>query len=128
MKPNLYIITLAVDDLERSLDFYQNGLGLGTGIHGGDHVLFELQGELSLGLYLRSEFNQVAGQKNNSNTASSISLSYQADNREEVDQLLERAVQTGGSIPSPTQTHEWGYNGYFKDPDGHLWEIVSFNE
>lgn len=128
MKPNVSIITLAVDDLDRSLAFYQDGIGLGKGIHGGDHILFELQGELSLTLFMRSEFNKFAGQDNHSRIDSSISLSCQAENKKEIDELLQKAVQAGGSITSQTQKHEWGYNAYFKDPDGHLWEIVAFAE
>lgn len=126
MKPNIYIITLAVDDLDRSLIFYQNGLGLGQAIHGGDHILFELQGELTLVLFLRTEFNKTAGQTDSSYRYSSISLSYRADSRQEVDEILQKAVTSGGSLPSEPQEHDWGYNGYFKDPDGHLWEIAYF--
>ena len=128
MKPNLYIVTLAVDDLARALAFYQDGIGLGRSTHGGDHILFELQGELTLVLFLRSEFNKFAGQDNDSRTNSSISLSYQAENKQEVDDLLQKAVHAGGTIPSQPQTYNWGYHGYFKDPDGHLWEIVTFFE
>ncbi|MBG9987785.1 VOC family protein [Aerococcaceae bacterium DSM 111176] len=127
MKPNIYIITLAVDDLDRSLAFYQDGLGLGQATHGGDHILFELQGELTLVLLLRTEFDKTAGQTDTSGDYSSISLSYQADSKQEVDEILQMAVSSGGSLPSEPQEHDWGYNGYFKDPDGHLWEIAYFN-
>lgn len=128
MKPRLYIVTLAVDDLARSRSFYQDGIGLGQGTDGGDHVLFELQGELSLVLSERSDFNRTAGQGDETPTAASVSLSYQADNRQEVDDLLQKAVEAGGTLPSEPQAYEWGYSGYFKDPDGHLWEIVAFFE
>lgn len=93
LKPNLYIVTLAVDDLDRSAAFYRDGLGLGTGAHGGDHVLFELQGELALVVFLRPEFNKTAGQSNSSASDSGISLTYQADSADEVDGLLRRSVQ-----------------------------------
>ncbi|MDN6281854.1 MAG: VOC family protein [Corynebacterium sp.] len=128
VKPNLYIVTLAVDDLDRSAAFYRGGLGLGAGAHGGDHVLFELQGELTLVVFLRPEFNKTAGQSNSSASDSGISLTYQADSADEVDGLLRRSVQAGGSLPSGTVKEEWGYHGYVKDPDGHLWEIAVFDE
>lgn len=103
-------------------------MGLGPGTHGGDHVLFELQGDLTLVTFLRSAFNKSAGQSNNSQPDSSISLSYRADNADEVDELLQRAVDAGASLPSAPVKEEWGYHGYFKDPDGHLWEVVAFEE
>ncbi|MGO1950010.1 MAG: VOC family protein [Mycobacteriaceae bacterium] len=128
MKPRLYIVTLAVEDLARSRSFYQDGICLGQGTVGGDHVLFELQGEMSLVLFERAEFNKTAGQGDETPTAASMSLSYQAADRQEVDDLLRKAVDAGGTLPSEPQAYEWGYSGYFKDPDGHLWEIVAFFE
>ena len=104
LKPNLYIVTLAVADLDRSAAFYRDGLGLGAGAHGGDHVLFELQGELALVVFLRPEFNKTAGQSNSSASDSGISLTYQADSADEVDGLLRRSVQAGGSLPRSLTT------------------------
>ncbi len=128
MKPRLYIVTLAVDDLAKASAFYEEGLGVGQGTDGGDHILFELQGELSLVLFLRSEFNKSAGQDDDAITNSSVSLSYRAENKQEVDSLLQKAVNAGGTIPRHPEEHDWGYSGYFKDLDGHLWELVAFFE
>ncbi len=61
-----------------------------------------------------------------SSRTSSVSLSYQAESREDVDDVLCLAVAADGSIPSTSQSHDWGYNGYFKGPDGHFWEVAYF--
>ncbi|PLR69020.1 VOC family protein [Bacillus sp. UMB0893] len=126
MKPKVNIITLAVDDLQRSLVFYRDGLGLSDITDGGDHVLFNLQGDLSLVLLLRTEFDKVANQSNTTQRFSEISLSHNADSKEEVDTILKSAKAAGGTLTSGAKEYEWGYSGHFKDPDGHLWEIVYF--
>lgn len=129
MKPYVYIITLAVSDLDRAIDFYENGLNLGQHIHGGDHALFQLQGELTLALSLQADHDKIAGQEADSTSSpriSSTSLTYMAESVDEVDAILEKAVQAGGSIPSDPISYDWGYHGHFKDPDGHLWEVAYF--
>lgn len=80
-----------------------------------------------MALYLRTEFNKMAGQTELSHH-SNIRLSLRVESIEEVLDILDKAVSSGGSLTSQPKEHEWGYNGYFKDPDGHLWEVVYFNE
>lgn len=126
MNPSLYIITLAVDDLDRASTFYQNGIGLVKVTDSEDLILFKLHGEITLALLKRSEFNALAGQNQESIAQSSSALSFRVENEKEVDELLNQAVDAGGTITSQVQAHEWGYNGYLKDPDGHLLEIVTF--
>ena len=128
MKPKITIITLAVDDLNKSVAFYKDGLGLQTqGIaEGQDHILFELQDKLSLVLYLRTEFDRVANQSSTSQR-SGVILSHEADSKEEVDSILKNATEAGGELlPHQPKEYDWGYSGHFKDPDGHIWEIVYF--
>lgn len=126
MKPRISIITLAVSDLQRSLHFYKEGLGLPTkGITEGfeDHVLFEMQEGLSLVLYLRSEVNKISGDHDRQ-SSSSVILSYAAKDAEEVRQVLEQAQKAGAVLCGTPQQQPWGYFAYFKDPDGHLWEVM----
>ncbi|MEY8370226.1 VOC family protein [Aerococcaceae bacterium 50-4] len=127
MKPQIYIVTLAVEDLDRAIHFYQEGIGLGTHMHGGDHALFQLQDFLTLALTLRADHDKVAGQVNGNGQISSTSITYRADSQEEVDDILAKAEAAGGTIPSEPIMHDWGYHGHFKDPDGHLWEVAYFN-
>jgi uncharacterized protein len=127
MKPRINIITLAVDDLQKSLAFYQEGLGLPTkGIAEGhdDHVLFELQGGLSLVLFLRSEVAKLTGQSEAVKSSTECMLSYPAGSKGEVDDVLRRAREAGATLLGEVQDESWGYVGHFKDLDGHVWEII----
>ena len=129
MKPRINIITLAVDDLIKSIAFYKDGLGLPTQgmAEGQDHILFELQSNLSLVLYLRTELEIVANQSNTSQRFPGVILSHTADSKEEVDSILKSAKEAGGTLLSnQPKEYDWGYSGHFKDPDGHTWEIVYF--
>lgn len=128
MKPKINVISLPVNDLEKSLAFYRNGLGLPTpGINEGI-IVIELDGGLSLFLIERNQFASFStlakAEPHLSQSAVECILSCTADSREEVDAILQGAARTGGSIPREAKDEDWGYTGYFKDPDGHLWEIV----
>jgi catechol 2,3-dioxygenase-like lactoylglutathione lyase family enzyme len=131
MRPAINVITLAVDDLDRSLAFYRDGLGLKTkGIMGqqwddGAVVFFNLDGDLMLALYPRKSLTKDANIPASSPSALEFSIGQIVDSKEEVDALLERAARAGAKIPEPPHQRPWGiYSGYFQDPDGHLWEII----
>ena len=135
MKPRISLLTLGVDDLERSLRFYRDGLGLATpGIIGtefeeGAVVFFDLQAHLKLALYPRKSLLRDAGlptglPSENSGTPS-FSIGHNVSSRAEVDQIMAQATNAGAMIVKPAQDTFWGgYAGYFQDPDGHLWEIA----
>lgn len=128
MKPKINVISLPVRDLEKSLTFYRDGLGLPTpGINEGI-IAVELDGGLSLFLIERDQFASFStlaqAEPHISHSSVECIFSCAVDSKEEVDTILEGALNTGGSIPSPAKEEAWGYTGYFKDPDGHLWEIV----
>jgi uncharacterized protein len=139
MKPRIHVITLGVNDLERSLAFYRDGLGFPTsGITGtqypeddqnpaGDVVMFTLEDGLVLALYPRSSLAKDAGVGLDSVAGSGFSIGHLVDRREEVDRLLDLAARAGGRVLGTAHERPWGiYSGYFSDPDGHLWEIVYF--
>ena len=136
VEQRLDVITLAVDDLERSLLFYRDGLGLRTrGIvatdlvdhetgAAGAIVVFQLDGGLTLALYPRSELAKDAAIAAGPPRSGEFSLGQLVSSRDEVDDLLARAVAAGASVTAP-HDRPWGiYSGYFRDPDGHLWEII----
>jgi catechol 2,3-dioxygenase-like lactoylglutathione lyase family enzyme len=137
MKPQLAAITLAVNSLAGSLKFYRDGLGLATkGIVGtefpgsasepaGAVAFFELQGGLLLALYPRSELSKDVGIADGPPNSLEFTLAYFADSQEAVDELLHRAQLAGATLPQPAHDRAWGiYSGYFRDPDGHLWEVI----
>lgn len=137
MKPQIGIITLGVDDLDRLLVFYRDGLGLPTkGITGdqfkgddthpaGAVVMFHLKGGLVLALYSRSELAKDAQRAIGVPRSTDFSLGYIVDAKDEVDQILNQAEAAGAIITDAAHDRPWGiYLGYFEDPDGHLWEII----
>jgi catechol 2,3-dioxygenase-like lactoylglutathione lyase family enzyme len=137
MQPRIHVITLAVDDLERALTFYRDGLGLdSSGIGGtefaGDEAnpagavaMFRLQGGLILSLYPRSELAKDAKVPLGPPKTGEFSIGHVVGSREEVDTLLARAEAAGAALTGEPHDRPWGiYSGYFRDPDGHLWEVV----
>jgi catechol 2,3-dioxygenase-like lactoylglutathione lyase family enzyme len=139
VKPHLNVITLGVESLERSLAFYRDGLGFASeGIIGhqfvgsadepsGRAAMFTLDGGLILSLYSRADLAKDAHLPADRTAGSGFSLGYVVESRDEVDESLSEAVRAGGKLTAPAHERPWGiYSGYFSDPDGHLWEVVSF--
>jgi len=134
MEPRLDVITLAVDDLERALTFYRD-LGFESkGIIGTDWTdavtgangaiaMFELDG-MTLSLYARADLAKDAAIPAAPPHSGEFSLAQLVGSRAEVDELLAKAASAGATV-TPAHDRPWGiYSGYFRDPDGHLWEII----
>jgi catechol 2,3-dioxygenase-like lactoylglutathione lyase family enzyme len=137
MQPRIDIITLAVADLERSHDFYRDGLGLESrGVIGtefvGDDInpagaiaLFELQNGLLLSLYPRSELAKDAQVTLGPPKTGEFSIGHAVASKAEVDAVLTQAEAAGATVTDRPHDRPWGiYSGYFRDPDGHLWEVL----
>lgn len=131
MKPRITVITIGVDDLERSLRFYRDGLGLSTdGIIGkefehGAVAFFDLQSGLRLALWPRKSIAHDSGLQLGSTSPTNFTLGHNVSSKSEVDAVMNQAKAAGAVIVKPAQATFWGgYAGYFQDPDGHLWEAV----
>ncbi len=137
MEAHISVITLAVTDLEKSLAFYRDGLGLPTkGIIGtefkgdkthpsGAVVMFELQHGLILALYPRSELAKDANLSVGVASSTEFSLGHIVKSKQEVDALMKRAQAAGAIVTDEAHERPWGiYSGYFQDVDGHLWEVI----
>lgn len=131
MRPRISCITLGVDELERALVFYRDVLGWPTkGIVGAEFeegavVFFDLQPGLKLALFSRHNLAHDAGVTVGPASSTECLLSHNVASRDAVDALLGQARAAGAEIPQPARDTFWGgYAGYFKDPDGHLWEVA----
>lgn len=130
--PRISVLTLGVADLERALVFYRDGLGLPTeGIVGrefehGAVAFFELAGGLKLAIWAQDDIAHDSGlSKGHGNDPTAFTIGHNVASREEVDAVLEQARRAGADIVKPAQdTFYGGYAAYFRDPDGHLWEVV----
>ncbi len=137
MKAKIQVVTLAVNDLDRALTFYREGLGLespcvvATELHddesGADGAIaaFELGGGLILSLYPRSDLAKDAGVPHLSPKAGEFSLGHIVADRAQVDAVLEQAGSAGATVLGRPRDRPWGiYSGYFQDLDGHLGEVI----
>jgi uncharacterized protein len=131
MKPRITVLTLGVNDLEQSLVFYRDGLGLATdGIVGeefeyGAVAFFELGGGLMLALWPRTSIARDAGLRLQPPSATEFTIGHNVGSKDEVDAVMAQAERAGARIVKEAGETFWGgYAGYFQDPDGHVWEIA----
>ena len=128
MEPRVSLITLGVEDLERSLRFYRDGLGLPTTWTADKGVVFFRTHGTRLALYGRAELAKDAGPEFEGRPRAGfagIALAYNCRTKDEVTAVLAAAEKAGGRIVKPAQDAFWGgFSGYFADPDGHLWEVA----
>jgi uncharacterized protein len=131
MKPRISVLTVGVANLETSLRFYREGLGLPSeGIVGkefehGAVVFFRLHGGLMLALYPRKEIAWDATVDEGSPNPTEFTIGHNVNSRDEVDAVMSQARTAGARIVKSAAATFWGgYAGYFQDPDGHLWEVA----
>jgi catechol 2,3-dioxygenase-like lactoylglutathione lyase family enzyme len=131
MKPRISVITLGVSDLNRSLAFYRNGMGLptegivGTEFEDGAVVFFNMNPNLILALYPKAALAKDAHVSVTPQSAAEFSIGHNVGSKQEVDAVMQQAEQAGARITDPAHDRFWGgYSGYFQDPDGHLWEVA----
>lgn len=127
MEPRISIITLGVQNMERSYRFYHEGLGFPTRATASDSIVFFQTQGVCLALYpqdalaadIAPDFPKVRSR------FSGITLAHNTRQKHQVDDILARAVEFGATLEKPAQTVSWGgYSGYFSDLDGYLWEIA----
>ena len=131
MKSRITLLTLGVDDLEKAVAFYRDGLGLETkGIVGkefeyGAVAFFDLQRGLKLALWPRSSIERDANVARSVSNPTEFTIGHNVSSKAEVDSVMKQAKEAGARIAKPAAETFWGgYAGYFQDPDGHLWEIA----
>jgi hypothetical protein len=127
VEPRISIVTLGVGDLERSLRFYRDGLGLPTTWATDRGIIFFQTAGTCLALYPYAELAKDIADRPTPDRSKfpGITLAHNVRERHEVDQVLEQARKAGAKIEKPAQNASWGgYSGYFSDPDGYLWEVA----
>lgn len=131
MKPRITMITLGVDDLDRAVRFYRDGLGLatpgivGTAFEHGAVAFFKLQAGLELALWPRASLAHDAALARSPPGTTDTCLAHNVASRADVDAVMAQAKAAGAVIVKPARDTFWGgYAGYFQDPDQHLWEVA----
>ncbi len=124
MDPRVSMITLGVRDMALSIVFYEK-LGFPRVDWPSDEVAFFNLNGTWLGLYGRDAFAEDAGVESDGRGFPGFALAHNVSSDEEVDATLAEAVAAGATLAKPGQKVFWGgYSGYFKDPDGYLWEVA----
>ena len=131
MKPRITVITIGVDDLEESLGFYRDGLGLetegiiGTEFEYGAVAFFDLQAGFKLAIWPRESIAHDSGIAVGPPSPTEFTLGHNVSSKEEVDTVMQQASEAGAVVVKDAHDTFWGgYSGYFQDPNGHLWEIA----
>jgi len=119
-------IMIGVEDLARSKEFYGEGLGCTIEQDYPNFVKFNLgEGSSSLALYEREAAAQDAGVSSEGSGFLGVSFHYIVTSSEAVDEVMSKAVAAGAGVVKEAAGTQWGYFGYFSDPDGYLWKIAS---
>jgi catechol 2,3-dioxygenase-like lactoylglutathione lyase family enzyme len=131
MQPRITVITLGVDDLDRAVRFYGEGLGLqtkgvvGTEFEFGAVAFFDLQAGLKLAVWPRQSIAHDTGIPVTPESPTDLTIGHNVSSKEEVDAVMRQAGAAGAVVVRPAHATFWGgYAGYFQDPDGHVWEVV----
>lgn len=124
MDPRITLISLGVEDLDRSIEFYRDGLGLPQR-DGPSGIAFFTTSGTWLTLYPRGKLAEDAGVAASGSGFRGFTLSHNVRTREAVDEVMREAEAAGAQIQKPPEEASWGgYSGYFRDPDGFLWEVA----
>ncbi len=124
MKPRISMITLGVDDLPHAIAFYRDGLGFPQMESPPEVAFFTLAG-CWLGLYGRAALAVDAQVAADGSGFPGFSIAHNVASEAEVDAVMALAARAGAEIVKPAQKVFWGgYSGYFRDPEGYLWEVA----
>ncbi|HEX5801602.1 MAG TPA: VOC family protein [Azospira sp.] len=125
MQPRISMITLGVADLAAAAEFYETGLALPRMPSPPEVAFFTLNGTW-LALFSRRALAEDANvPAAGDGTFGGFALAHNLASEAEVDALLRQAEAAGATITRPARKTDWGgYAGYFRDLDGHLWEIA----
>ena len=131
MKPRISVLTVGVADLDRSLAFYRDGLGLPTeGIVGrefehGAVAFFNLSGGLKLAIWSQDDVAHDTGLPKRRSVRHHLRLDKMSRTARKSTRVMAEAANAGAEIIKAAQdTFYGGYAGYFRDPNGHVWEVV----
>ncbi|MBC1604123.1 VOC family protein [Paenilisteria rocourtiae] len=126
VQAKMTFITLPVKNLNTSVDFFAAlGFEFNPQFTDENATCLILNDTTFVMLVVESFFKNFTKKDLSDATATTESiLGFSAENRDEVDAFVEKALASGGSASNDTVDHGFMYSGSFQDPDGHLWEVM----
>lgn len=125
MRQKLTLVTLGVRDLKKSISFFEDGLGWKRSSASQEGVAFFQLNGMVLSLFGRKDLAADANVPEEGSGFPAFTLALNAKDRAEVDSVLEQAAKAGAEIVKPAEEVFWGgYSGYFRDPEGFLFEVA----
>ena len=125
MPASISCVTVPVENLQKSIAFYRDGLGLAVEEQDEEHAALDLDG-VYLVLLERSEFGTYVerlGHRPAARGSAETIISYFTESKGEVDTVMAQAQKAGANIVAASD-EDGVYSGYFTDPDGHTWEVL----
>ncbi|MET0866396.1 MAG: VOC family protein [Nakamurella sp.] len=126
MEQRINFITFATADLDAARSFYQDGLQWQPLLDVPDEIIFfQIGPGLVLGLFEAGKFDADLDREASDVSISGVTLSYNVDSPEAVDEIFQQALAAGGAVvKAPVHASFGGYHGHFQDPNGIIWEIA----
>ncbi|GAA0872282.1 VOC family protein [Gangjinia marincola] len=125
MKQKIHIITLGVQRLGKTLAFYEEGLGWKRSEASKEKIVFFETGGIVIAFFDKSELAKDANVADGVCEFSGITMAYNSKSEGEVDEVMKKVEGLGATIIKPAEKTFWGgYGGYFKDLDGHIFEVA----
>ncbi len=122
---NAIFVNLAVADLKRSMRFFEAlGFSFNEKFTNNDAASLVISDTIYAMLHTHESFMRFTHKEiADSATTTEALLALQVENREEVDELLDKVLQVGGTEVREATDHGFMYERAFEDPDGHIWEV-----
>ena len=126
----LTFTNLPVKDLDRSKDFYsQLGFEFNEEFTGENTACLVIS-ESSFSMLMTESFFRMSTNKEiaDASKTTEVVIALSADSREEVDEMVNKALHAGSREPVPTEDQPWMYCRTFEDPDGHVWQLFHMSQ
>lgn len=124
MQSKINFITLSVNNLEESVEFYQKAFQFEISDINKVLCVFVLQDDFYIAIQERTIFSLQSGENALEIKSSGFILSHIVNSDQEVDEIIERMMSFGCKVTERLD-EKWGYYVSLRDINGHCWEVAN---